>query len=231
MKTEQRKWLERIKEDWPSPNGAGGAEGPVETGRDLALENEKKQLRQQLLTRARSLDFKGREASDKIILARLAGWAAYREAAGVFLYVGLDWEIHTRPLITRALAEGKRVALPLCRENGRMEARWITSLGQLKPKRGKLKLLEPGEDCPLANPAELELLVAPCLSCDRQGLRLGRGGGYYDRYLAQARQAGTAVPTVALCREMLVMPSLPGGVHDQRVDFVITEKGISRCRQ
>ena len=74
MKTEQRKWLERIKEDWPSPNGAGGAEGPVETGRDLALENEKKQLRQQLLTRARSLDFKGREASEMCIRDRAGGF-------------------------------------------------------------------------------------------------------------------------------------------------------------
>ena len=110
-----------------------------------------------------------------------------------------------------------------------MEARIIQSLDELEPDAYGIPA--PKDACPVLEREKIDLILVPGLCFDSKGNRLGQGGGYYDRYLAQARQAGTAVPTVALCREMLVMPSLPGGVHDQRVDFVITEKGISRCRQ
>ncbi|MEA4891399.1 MAG: 5-formyltetrahydrofolate cyclo-ligase [Peptococcaceae bacterium] len=203
---------------------------PKEQIKPPELAAEKQRLRRQLLDLAKSLDARGREDSDKRILSRLADWQEYRRAKSLFLYVGLGWEIHTRPLILQALGAGKRIALPLCREKGRMEARWVTSLAQLKPSAGPLKLLEPSPECALALPEELGLLILPCLSCDFTGRRLGRGGGYYDRYLAAARESGAPFITAALCRELLLRPELPAGSHDQSVDFVVWEKGIADCR-
>lgn len=195
------------------------------------LAAEKNQLRRRLLTRARSLSLEERQDSDRQILARLEAWPVYQQVRSFLFYVGLDWEVHTRPLLLKALADKKRVALPLCNREGRIETRWIRSLEDLRPAAGPLRLLEPQALCPQALPEELELGILPCLSCDRAGRRLGRGGGYYDRYLADCRQTGAVFPAAVLCREILLEKNILFGPLDQRVDFVITESGITDCRE
>ena len=66
-----------------------------------------------------------------------------------------------------------------------------------------------------------DLMLVPALCCDRRGVRLGHGGGYYDRYLA-----GHSVYTACLCRERLLMEKVPADWNDFAVACVITERGI-----
>ena len=61
----------------------------------------------------------------------------------------------------------------------------------------------------------------PCVTCSREGRRLGRGGGYYDRFLAHYRGAA-----VLLCRERLLRQEIPFGVHDYPIPWVLTEAGL-----
>ena len=82
---------------------------------------------------------------------------------------------------------------------------------------------EPDGTARLLRPREINLMIVPCIAADRQGYRLGHGGGYYDRYLAN-----TTGITVCLCRERLLQANLPHDALDRRVDIVLTEHGEVR---
>ena len=88
---------------------------------------------------------------------------------------------------------------------------------------GKFGILEPSQDCLIIAPDEIDLIVVPAVCYDRNGYRLGRGGGYYDRLLG--KKTGE---TVGLCRERFVQDSVPRETHDVRVGTVVTEHAVYR---
>lgn len=143
----------------------------------------------------------------------------WRHARSVFCFVSTAREPDTRPLLERALAEGKTLCVPRTGPEGFMEAVPVDSLDRLTPAR--FGLLEPAPDLPALAPEQLELVVAPCLMAAPGGLRLGQGGGYYDRFLPRCR-----CPVVLLCPSPLIAPDLPAEAHDRRADLVLTEKGF-----
>ena len=163
-----------------------------------------------------------REA-DGAICRHVLDWEVYQQAKAVFCYVGTDREIDTRPILQDALDRGKVLAAPLCVARGAMEARQIRSLEDLVP--GKYGILEPRPDCPLAAPEALDLALVPCSTGSRSGRRLGYGGGYYDRFLPR-----TTCPKALLCRGRLVREDIPTEDHDQLMDFLVTEEGLTSCR-
>ena len=104
-----------------------------------------------------------------------------------------------------------------------MEARGIASLDRATRR---LRLLEPAEDAPLVPPEEIDLILVPCLAADRNGHRLGYGGGYYDRFLENA-----AKPSICLCRRRALLDGVPHAKHDAAVDAVATETGMILAKQ
>lgn len=160
-------------------------------------------------------------ASDMRITARVLELNEYRQAETLFIFVGTATEIDTAPLLQNALASGKRVAVPRCVGDGIMQAYVISGTEDLAA--GAYGILEPRHTCPPIPAEEIDFGVIPCISCDRQGNRLGHGGGFYDRYLA-----GVKFPTAALCREPLLCDCIPSGNFDIAVDMVITEDKIYR---
>ncbi len=115
---------------------------------------------------------------------------------------------------------GARVLLPVVPDSG-TELRWAVDTGRLAP--GRFGLLEPVG--PRLGPTAVgmaEVVVVPALAVDRQGTRLGRGGGYYDRVLLHARP-GAAV--VALVFDEELLDRLPALAHDRPVTAVITPSG------
>jgi len=137
-------------------------------------------------------------------------------ARTVLLFYGVGKEPDTRALICALLRKGKRVALPRCMPGRQMEMRLIHGLEGLIPSAYGIP--EPGEVCPLVRPNEIDLALVPNLCCDRAGYRLGHGGGYYDRWLAQYEGF-----TVALCPEIWMQEQVPRDRFDRPVDLVITE--------
>jgi 5-formyltetrahydrofolate cyclo-ligase len=75
--------------------------------------------------------------------------------------------------------------------------------------------------------SDAQLVLVPALAVDRDGVRLGRGGGSYDRALARV---GPSTLVVALLHEGELLDRIPGEVHDQRVDAVLTPAGLTRLR-
>ena len=93
----------------------------------------------------------------------------------MFCFVSTLEEINTRPILLNALETGKRLCVPRCAAGRKMDLVVIQSLEDLE--LGAFDLLEPRSGLPTLRADEVDFAVLPCLSCDRQGNRLGRGGG------------------------------------------------------
>ena len=137
----------------------------------------------------------------------------------ILLYCGMGTEPDTLRLLPPLFAAGKAVCLPRCLPGNQMEVRLVQQDSSLV--RHPYGMLEPGTDCPLVPPEDVDLALVPGLAFDRSGGRLGRGGGYYDRWLT--RFSGY---TVALCRDGLLLDSVPRLPHDVGVELVVTETGL-----
>ncbi len=153
--------------------------------------------------------------SDRVLAERFLSAEAYRRADTLLLYVGAGREPDTRPLIAAALAAGKTVALPKITGPGVMEARRIGSLTELVPDKFGIPAPDGGETLP---PEAFDLILVPGAAFTPDGQRLGRGGGYYDRYLPRTRGV-----KLALVRHQFIFPALPTQAHDIPVDILITD--------
>lgn len=184
-------------------------------------ENRKQELRKLIRLQVSGLSQEYCIQADRVICQTVTGLDEYHEARTVFIFVGTKEEINTRPIITDALKQGKRVAVPKCISKGVMEACLIDSLDNLEA--GSYGIQEPGNDAVRVQPEEIDLAVIPCCTCSHTGKRLGYGGGYYDRYLG--RVAGMKA---VICRERIMRDDIPVEEHDQAVDMVISEGGTWR---
>ena len=208
---------------------------------------EKEQLRKEIKEK---LDATGEEyrrgASAKIALNALnipemkeqkrTGFLGLKKTEKTVLaYCSVGNEPSTLALIDSLLKSGRKVCLPLCTdldEEGHrtgsadaMEARAITSFDDLAA--GAYGIPEPKADTAVVPAEEIDIVILPCLSCDRQCRRIGHGAGYYDKYLRNVRKDCFKM---ALCYEELLADEVPAEEHDVRVDAVVTEKTVYRWR-
>lgn len=188
---------------------------------DDDLKQIKAALRKTLLEQTQALPEDYLARSDRGIANALLAFDLWKNARTVFLYVSVGKEPDTRALLRAALKAGKTVAVPRVLPGGIMEARVVFSLDDLVETY--FGIPQPGARSPLLPPDALDLVIAPCIAADRQGNRLGHGGGYYDRYLVK-----TNCPSVCLCRARILQTALPHGALDRAVDIVITENELLR---
>jgi len=185
----------------------------------------KKKLREKIRAQIRTFSPEEKARSDARIFRAVLSLPLYQRAKVIFVYVSLDWEIDTRALIKNALSSGKTVAVPKCLPGGRMEVYRLDDFHRLKAQT--LGILEPEEGVDKIAEERLELALIPCLSCTKDGIRLGQGGGYYDRFLAGKKR----LFKLALCRESLLSKNLPCEEHDIRMDAVLTETAFLRRKE
>ena len=185
----------------------------------MTRQEEKQRLRQTMRTLEQQLSDKYKAASSRAICAHLLAMPEYQAADTVFCFVGSAKEIDTRPILEHALRAGKRLCVPLCTAPGIMELRELNSLDDLIP--GSYGIMEPKEDSSIVDTDDVDFAILPCLTCNHAGQRLGKGGGYYDRFLSHYRSG-----TVLLCREKLIRDEIPVEPHDYPVPWVLTEVGM-----
>ena len=185
----------------------------------MTRQEEKKQLRAIVRRLDRELSERYLRSSSAAIAAHLLAMPEYQAADTVFCFVGVNREIDTRSILEDILTSGKRLCVPLCTGPGEMELHQISELCQLSA--GSYGLLEPAPDSPLVGIDDVDFAIIPCLTCNHAGQRLGKGGGYYDRFLSHYRGG-----TVLLCREKLIREEIPVEPHDYPIPWVLTEKGL-----
>lgn len=144
---------------------------------------------------------------------KFASTEQYRNAKTIYGYLPYNQEVRTVPMLARALAEGKRVAVPKVYGD---EMRFIYLDDLTRIEKGYAGIPEPVDDGPVADdPAALVLM--PGLAFDPQGHRIGYGGGFYDKFLMQE----PSHPTVALCYDFQMLEALETEDHDIPVDLVL----------
>ena len=160
---------------------------------------------------------------DTKILERLISLYQYRECRYLFTYVSKGLEVDTRRLIEKALADGKKVAVPKCIEQHQMDFYFIRSFDDLE--EGCFGLLEPKTDiCQKVKSYYRAMCIVPGMSFDFRGCRIGYGGGYYDRFLADFNGS-----KIGICYSSCIQWNLPKGIYDTAVDLVVTEKYFRKC--
>ena len=181
----------------------------------------KAELRTMVKSRLCSLGQDQRQESGRQIIARLLAHPWLRDSQTIFAFYGVGTEIQTAPLLRHLLRLDKRVLLPCVLGGGQMEAVALLSLETLT--EGVRGIPEPSEGAAVPK-GEIDLILVPNLCCDRRGYRLGQGGGYYDRYLADYNGK-----TIALCRGVTLFDSLPVQSFDRPVQRIITEREELVC--
>jgi len=177
---------------------------------------DKKALRREIGAKKRALSAAEIESRSAILAGKLYNTEQYRDCQSLYAYLSFNQEVRTNPIIERAWADGKRVAVPKV-VGDEMVFIWIDSFEGLAPQ-GAFHIPEPVEDGPVACD-ERALILMPGLAFDPEGHRVGYGGGYYDRYLA----AQPHHPTVALCYDFQLYDHLDVDAYDVPVDVVITD--------
>jgi len=159
------------------------------------------------------------------ICQKLAALPEYTAARVVMFYVDFASEVRTQHFFPTAWAAGKQIVVPYCVKD-RLELFRLENTDELAP--GTVGILEPrpelrGRPDRQVDVAQLDLILLPGLAFDRRGGRIGRGKGYYDRFLRRVRP-GT--PLVALAFECQLFAEVPMLPYDKYVDKVITEASI-----
>ncbi len=144
-------------------------------------------------------------------------------AGRIALYVSMGSEPQTGPLIDWLLASGREVLLPVLYADN--DLGWGIAPGAADLVPGRLGLSEPRVDLGAEALTTAELVICPALAVDLTGVRLGRGGGSYDRALARV-SPGT--PIWAIVRDDEILDSLPADPHDQPVHAALTPNRLVR---
>lgn len=186
------------------------------------LEKRKIDLRKQMKILLKGIDPEEKIRLDHEIYVQALTNPELINANAVYAYMALPWETGTLELVEYFWNRGIKVAFPKV-QGSEMEFFEVSSLDDLES--GTFRILEPKAHCKQVEWPEAVIMV-PGIAFSGNGRRLGKGGGYYDKYLE--RYPGHK--TVAFAYEFQMVSELPAELHDQPVDFVITENGSFFCK-
>lgn len=186
---------------------------------DVSLIDEKRILRGTMLAWRGTLAEADRRAAADGLLAMFQREQPFETPAVVSGFWPIKEEIDIRPLMIELFNQGCQLALPVVQGKGQrlLFRAWrpgdpleVGVFGTLQPSP-KREVVEP------------EALLVPLLACDEDGWRLGYGGGFYDRTLADLRAKGRTI-AVGVGFGAQLIPEIPHGPQDQRLDWLLTDQ-------
>ena len=184
------------------------------------MKDSKKRARRQMKAKLAALTPRERAHWSSRVHQHLWQCPVFHQATTILIYFSMGDELDLDPLIQQAQARGKRVAVPRMTWAARSMEAVLLQQPMLPPIPGPKGIREPAEGEILA-PEELDLVVVPGLAFDREGGRLGRGAGFYDRYLSRT---GRHTVRCAAAFSLQLMERVPSEEHDQVMDMIITEE-------
>ena len=174
------------------------------------LHRAKQSLRELLIQKRRMMSAEERTAQSELILSQLEKMTVFREAKTVLLYYPKNNEVDVLPLFKRYKRD-KVLLLPVTHRNG-MTANPYE--GNDKMHRGKVGIPEPTTPPFEGN---IDVIIVPAVAFDKEGNRLGRGGGYYDRFLKKQTHA----TIIGVGYDFQLVDEVPVRKHDQKMHRII----------
>ena len=190
-----------------------------------SLHERKAVLRTLVLAERDALTPAVRSQRSQAIVSSIISLPSFDAARSVLLTSSFGSEVETAGLIARTLGAGKTLLLPLVNKQARMLELFEVTDTETELARGTYGIAEPRPDrCRRADYGEVDWVLVPGVVFADDGYRIGYGGGYYDRLLPLLPPAALRVSaTFQLQRRHEV----PHGVHDRKVEIVVTETGIA----
>ena len=185
----------------------------------MTLIDEKRALRRAMLAWRAGLEEAERRAAADGLLATLRRERPIASPGVVSGFWPIKEEIDIRPLLAELFDQGCRLALPVVQGKGLPLLFRAWKPGDAL-EAGVFGTQQPGAQCEALEP---DALIVPLLACDEEGWRLGYGGGFYDRTLAGLRTRKT-VTAVGVGFNGQLVPKVPHGPSDQRIDWLLTDK-------
>ncbi|HHW7507410.1 TPA: 5-formyltetrahydrofolate cyclo-ligase [Mannheimia haemolytica] len=184
----------------------------------LSLTDLRSQLRQSMRLKRQSLTADQQaQAAESIIPQALSLIESY-QASHIAFYLPFNGEISPLPLMEQLLQQGKKLYLPLLHPFTSGQLLFLNYDCKTSLKFNRLRIQEPVLDVRNIIPLqELEMIFTPLVACDKAGNRLGMGGGFYDRTLAQAPH----LISVGLAHECQQVEQLPIESWDMPLDYII----------
>ena len=174
---------------------------------------DKKALRSEIRAKKRAMTEDEIQLRSQKLGEKFLASDAYRNAKTIYGYLPYNQEVRTIPMLEQALRDGKRVAVPKCYGN---EMKFIFMEDLSLVEKGYSNIPEPIADGPIADDPTA-LVLMPGMAFDPQGHRIGYGGGFYDKFLANEPEH----PTLALCYDFQMLPHLETEEYDIPVDCVL----------
>ena len=174
---------------------------------------DKKELRKKIREQKRAMTPLQIESASQKLAELFLKTEQYRHAKTLYGYLPYNQEVRTVPILEQALADGKKVAVPKI-YGDEMRFIYLPDLSQVE--KGYSGIPEPVADGPEGDDPTA-LVLMPGIAFDKEGHRIGYGGGFYDKFLA--KEPGH--PTVALCYDFQVVKELPTEEFDIPVDLVL----------
>lgn len=172
---------------------------------------DKKSLRQEIRTRKKAHTQEQLLTESQYIMNKLAANQAFQQAKIVMLYASLPDEVQTLDFMEK-WRNRKRIILPTVVGDDIVP---VELAADSRMTEGDFHILEP-DSPPYEGP--IDLIVVPGMAFDSQGHRLGRGKGYYDRFLMKYPD----VKTIGICFSFQMLDEVPAEPHDQLIDEIIT---------
>ena len=189
----------------------------------------KAQARRQCLQCRRQMGEDALAQASAAIVSRVMALEAWSGSRIVHAYVdSMAGEVQTHQLIGAAIDQGRSVVVPVVpapRQRRLLHAR-ISSLED-DLTTGPMGVRQPPlEQAGFDDFESIDLVIVPGLAFSANGERLGMGGGYYDRFLAEV-----SAPKVGIVCQALLLDSIPSSSHDMAMDWVVTERAVYDCRK
>lgn len=181
--------------------------------------DEKNRLRAEIKAQLRALGAPEHQARSLAACLRFMAHESYKNAQTIFAFASVRKEISTELVLASALRDGKRVALPRATAAGVLTFHAVRDIAT-DLALGRFGIQEPLETCAEVAASEADVILVPGVAFSVRGERLGQGGGYYDRYLAQPNVRATLC---ALAFEFQIVEQLPIEAHDRAVKAIFTE--------
>ncbi len=194
-----------------------------------ALAAARKPLRVALRAQRRAVPPAQRARVAKLIAAHVGRGFHLRSGARVALYASLPEELDTSALVALARKRGWKIYLPRIDHRRRGRSMQFVEMGAVH-RTNRLGIREPHGSRTLAA-RRLDIVFLPILGFDKHGVRLGTGGGYYDRAFAfrRWRTSWHAPRLIGLAYSFQQLDSITPAAHDVLLDAVVTEQGIIQC--
>lgn len=187
----------------------------------MGINEEKANLRAHMRQVRDSITPVARKKAEDALAERLYSLPSIRKARVMGVYQAVGSEVSVADLVRalRLLEDKPRIAYPAVCGEGVMKFAYAEGNEAAAFIRDPIATVNPAELRSCVEPQEFDILLVPGLAFDESCWRLGQGGGYYDRYLEHVK---SDCLTIGVAFDEQVVDAVPYGVHDRRVDYVIT---------